>query len=168
MITKIKTNKARSFIEVEGEQEFVEKTYKEFPTNEKKEDYGPIRKCISFLLIAVIIILVFTVFLFINGCWDKIILGFTAGLAGLFTRNLVFMSGSIEEKPGKKLLFSYSAYLLFIFASTLLILGLLKLYLSNPDLFYFFLLPLNFYVGLMTYSVIDKILDKLFSIKVGN
>ena len=164
MVSKIKIDKTKAFIEVEGEEEFVEKIYTEFCSEESPEDYQKPR---LYILAALLILCVSFVFFhfYINRPWSGIALGFTAGFIGLIARNLTFMSGNVTEKPGKNLYFSYIAYGLFIVASSLLIFGLLDFYSYKTLLnFYFFFLPLNFYVGLLAYSAIsgiDSVLDKL-------
>lgn len=167
-MARIKAGKAGSFIEVEGEQRFVEEIYQDF-LREPAEDYKKVRQCITIFLLMIFVIAFVVASLSIGECWSKIIFGFSAGLVGLIARNLTFMSGGIIEKPGKNLCLSYLAYLLFVVASSLLIFGFLDNSVristsTKPYLFYVFLLPLNFYVGLMAYSAIEflnRILNKL-------
>lgn len=174
-MTKIKLDQNEIFIKVESAEnfgkDFVKKQYDIWVTTKTQEqhheDYTRIRKWICVVLIAIIILLGVVVYFYFDEYWDKVILSFIAGLVGLFARNLRFMSGIIKEQQNKKLWFSYSAYFLFILASSLLIFGIISLYFSTSNLFYFFLLPLNFYIGLLTYFIFTLI-EKILSIKVGN
>lgn len=160
MVTKIKTDKYKNIIEVEGEQDFVKEIYQDFFSKQKQsENYQKDRKYIAIFLFIISIVTFVSAFYIYDEFLKKIFFGFTAGLVGLNVRNIIFLSGIMEEKPRKKLYWSYLAYFLFVVASSLLIFGLLnlsvKITTTTPDLFYFFLIPLNFYIGLITYSAID-------------
>lgn len=173
-MTRIKIDRNKNFIELDGEGDFVKdfakKQCDDFEKTEKTEtNYKEDRKNIS-LILAILFLVLLAIFLYYN-CENnssfvfisRIILGFAAGIVGLFTRNLIFLSGGIKEKSGKDLYRSYLAHSLFTFFSSLLIFSILELKISTSDLFYTFLLPLNFYVGLMTYAVFD-LLNKISKI----
>lgn len=170
MTTKIKTDKNNNFIEVESEDDFVKKTIEDqcnnFKEQQKQENYKKGRRII--LWISLVIFL--SIFWHYNDVFKfefkkEIILGFGAGICGLFTRNLIFLSSGVQEKSGKNLYLAYLAYLIFIIFSSLLILSIISLKISVPnDLFYTLLLSLNFYTGLMTYSVLEALLIKIFKI----
>ncbi|MBI1838937.1 MAG: hypothetical protein HYR95_01390 [Candidatus Colwellbacteria bacterium] len=169
MTTRIKADKTKSIIEIEGEEKFVERIYNDFVKEPLKQDYTAERTRISIilsLLIPFLLVLSSDNNLFLLFSDSKVFIGFAIGFVGLLTRNTIFMSGSIPEKSGKRLWLAYLAYSLFIIASSLLIYGVLSIYPKSiePHLFYAFLLPLNFYIGLMTYSVIEFFdrISKLF------
>lgn len=170
-MTKIKVDNEKNLVEVEGEENFAKNFVKEQSEiwNKIEQKNKDIRSEISNILLAIIVLLLFFLFtkmptlipIIDNGITWNFTLGFIAGLIGLFVRNLIFLSNGMKEKSGKNLYIAYLAYFIFLVFSSLLIFGFLyeKTTSDTPSLF--FLIPLNFFVGMMTYSVIDIILSKL-------
>lgn len=170
-MTKIKIDKDRNSFEIEGEEKYVKDFFikqlsrwnKEKQEKEKEQKkYKNCRQKISNALLAFVVLLSFFLFTKIpilisiinNGDLWNITLVFVAGLIGLFTRNLIFLSKGTEEKSGKNLCLAYFAYFIFVCFSSIFIF-------SWQSEKIYFAIPLNFLVGLMTYDIISAILNKL-------
>ena len=162
-MTKIKTDKTNSYIEIEGEQEFVEKTYrdfKKFGASQEKREYTIARIGIMAILILVIIIGLSLFLTNTDTTWlshlfsYKVLFGFIVGLFGLLFTNINFIGK--KEQANKNLWFQYLIkYPLFIISSSLFVFSILNLNdkIGQSYLFYSFTIPINILVGLETYRV---------------
>ena len=172
MLTRIKIDKIKSYIEVEGEQEFVEKIYQDFRADNtpQKSEYTSTRLWIMLTLVLIILVGVVLflrvgdIVLFSSFLSHKIIFGIVAGLFGLLLRNIYFIGK--KEQAGKNLWVQYIIkYPLFIVFSSLFVFSILNLNdkIEQSYLFYSFALPLNIYIGLETYHVtewLEKLMQK--------
>ncbi|OGI60532.1 hypothetical protein A2641_03290 [Candidatus Nomurabacteria bacterium RIFCSPHIGHO2_01_FULL_37_25] len=177
-MTKIKIDKNKNIIEIEGEEKSIKKFIKEQCENwDKKKDYKPERDKVSKWLVSIIIAL-FLFALVILCPWNFIIdftligwfvLSLATGLLGLLVRNFIFISSGFKEKSGKDIELAYFSYSIFILFSSLLIFVIFNENISEPKsiLFYHLLPSINFFVGLMTYSIIS-FFEKILSIKIGS